>query len=83
MKMCEFRLRFQFVPNGTISNIPAFVQITAWRQLGGKPLSEQMIVNLLPQICVIRLQWVKISRKGVMNAIQEIVYLNKWLAAIW
>ena len=36
----------KFVPKGPIDNIPALVQIMAWRRLGDKPLSEPMIVRL-------------------------------------
>ena len=32
-----------FVPKGPINNIPALVQIMAWRRTGGKPLSEPMM----------------------------------------
>ena len=41
MKMYEFR-----VPKGPINNIPALVQIIAWRRPGDKPLSEPMMVRL-------------------------------------
>ena len=34
-----------FVPKGPINNIPAMVQIMAWRWLGDKPLSEPMMVS--------------------------------------
>ena len=47
------------VPKVRIKNIPALVQIMAWRQPGGKPWSEPMMVNLLTHICVTQLQWVK------------------------
>ena len=40
------------------NNIPALVQIMAWRRPGDKPLSERMIVSLLTHICVTRPQWV-------------------------
>ena len=33
----------QFVPKGPINDIPALVQIMAWRRLGDKPLSEPMM----------------------------------------
>ena len=49
----------KFVPKGPINNIPALVQIMAWRRLGDKPLSETMMVSLLTYICVTRPQWVK------------------------
>ena len=34
----------KFVPMGTINNIPALVQIMAWRRSGDKPLPEQIMV---------------------------------------
>ena len=52
MKMFEFR----FVPKGPINNIPALIQIMAWRRPGDKPLSEPMMVSLLTHICVTRPQ---------------------------
>ena len=48
----------KFVPKGSINNIPALVQIMAWRRPGDKPLSEPMMVNLPTHICVTRPQWV-------------------------
>ena len=36
----------KFVPNGPINNIPALVQIMAWRRPGDKPLSEPMMISL-------------------------------------
>ena len=35
----------RFVPKGPINNIPALVQIMAWRRPGNKPLSEPMMVS--------------------------------------
>ena len=59
LEMYEFRLGFhKFVPKVRISNIPAFVQIMAWRLPGDKPLSEPMMISLLTHICVTRPQWV-------------------------
>ena len=51
----------KFVPKGPINNIPALVQIMAWRRRGDKPLSEPMIVSLSTHICVTRPQWVKLQ----------------------
>ena len=42
----------KFIPKGPINNIPALVQIMAWRRPGDKPLSEPMMVYLLTHICV-------------------------------
>ena len=61
MKILEFRLNFQFVPKGPINNIPALVQIMAWRRPGDKPLSESVMVSLLTHICVTRPQWVNVG----------------------
>ena len=41
---------------GQINNIPALVQIMAWRRPGDKPLSEPMVISLLAHICVTRPQ---------------------------
>ena len=52
------RISLKFVPDVRINNIPALVQIMAWRRLGDKPLSEPVLVCLLTHICVTRPQWV-------------------------
>ena len=46
----------KFVPKGPINNIPALVQIMAWRCPGDKALSEPMVVSLPTHICVARPQ---------------------------
>ena len=53
-----------FVPKGPINNIPALIQMMAWRRIGGKPLSEPMMVNLLMHICVTLPQWVNTNVGG-------------------
>ena len=55
------KISLKFVPKGSINNIPALVQIMAWRRPGDKPLAEPMMVNLPTQICVTRPQWVRAS----------------------
>ena len=52
-------ISLNFVPECRINNIPALVQIMAWRRPGDKPLSESMMFSLLTHICVTRPQWVK------------------------
>ena len=52
-------ISLKFVPMGPINNIPALVQIMAWRRPGDKPLSEPIMVRLPTHICVTRPQWVK------------------------
>ena len=56
----SINLPLKFVPKGPISNIPALVQIMAWRRPGDKPLSEPVMVSLLTHIRVTRPQWVNI-----------------------
>ena len=41
------KISLKFLPKGPINNIPALVQIMAWRRPGDKPLSEAMMVSLL------------------------------------
>ena len=38
------QISLKFVPKGPIDNIPALVQIMAWRRPGDKPLSEPMLI---------------------------------------
>ena len=52
------KISLKFVPKGPIDNIPALVQIMAWRRPGDKQLSEPMMVVLPTHICVTRPQWV-------------------------
>ena len=60
----SINISLKFVPKGLINNIPALVQIMAWRRPGDKPLSEPMMVNLLTHICVTRPHWVNTLRPG-------------------
>ena len=57
------KIPLKFVPKGPINNIPALVQIMAWRRPGDKPLSEPMMVFVPTHICVTRPQWVKNTLK--------------------
>ena len=52
------KISLKFVPKGSINNIPALVQIMAWRRPGDKPLSEPMLVRKPTHICVTRPKWV-------------------------
>ena len=55
----SIKISLKFVRKGPINNIPALVQIMAWRRPGDKPLSGPMMVSLPTHICVTRPQWVK------------------------
>ena len=54
----SLKISLKCVPYVRINNIPALVQIMAWRRPGDKPLSKPMMVSLLTHICVTRPQWV-------------------------
>ena len=58
-------ISLKFVPKVWINNIPALVQIMAWRRPGDKPLSEPMMVSLLTHICSTRPQWVNYGKKSL------------------
>ena len=63
----SIKISLNFVPKVPINNIPALVQIMAWRRSGDKPLSESMVDSLLTHICVIRPQWVNSFVSGNMT----------------
>ena len=63
--LISIKISLKFVLIGPINNIPALVQIMAWRRPGDKPLSEPMMVSLLTHICVTRPQWVKACLEGL------------------
>ena len=67
------------VPKGPINNIPALVQVMAWRRPGDKPLSEPMMVNLLTHICVTRPQWVN----GRCPGLKDIRHKLMTMCAMW
>ena len=60
------KISLKFVPMGPINNIPALVQIMAWRRPGDKPLFEPMMVRLPTHLCVTWPHWIKgpVMKKG-------------------
>ena len=75
------KISLKFVPKSSINNIPALIQIMAWRRPGDKPLSEPLMVNLPTHICVTRPQWVNSSPLDKMTAISQTIYSDAfwWL----
>ena len=73
------KISLGFVPKGPINNIPALVQIMAWRRPGDKPLSDSMMVSSPAHICVTRPKWVNtvltglstFRRKGCTSTIRQ------------
>ena len=55
------KFSLNLVPKGLINNIPALVQIKAWRRPGDKPLFEPMLLCLPMHICVTWPQWFNIN----------------------
>ena len=80
-------ISLKFVPKVRINNIPALVQIMAWRRPGDKPLSEPMMVNSQTHICVTLPQWVKtqpgpssFSQKTSHSSLGQII---SWFSQFW
>ena len=69
------KISLKFLPRGPINNIPALVQIMAWRRPGDKPLSGPKMVRLLTHICVTRPQWVNPYQ---INLVQHSQYHGCW-----
>ena len=69
----SIKMSLKLVPRCPINNIPALVQIMAWRRQGDKPLSEPMMVSLPTHICVTRPR---------LNAIIYIIHLVKKLVKL-
>ena len=63
------KLSLKSIAKGPINNIPALVQIMAWRRPGDKPLSEAMMVRLLTHIYVAWPQWVKRWKYKILKGI--------------
>ena len=74
----SINISLKFVPEGRINNIPALVQIMAWRRLGDKPLSEPMMVSSLTHICVTRPQWVNVRHDKWLEAWRGESTGNRW-----
>ena len=68
------KISLKFVARVQINNIPALVQIIAWRRPGDKPLSEPMMVSLLTHICVTRPQ--SINTKELTEPVHQYHYCN-------
>ena len=78
MKIYKFRsISPKCVHKDPINNIPALVQVMAWRRPGDKPLSEPMMVRLPTHICVTRPQWVK-GITSIAFRLFVIVAMKSW-----
>ena len=75
----SIKFSLKFVPNGPINNIPALVQIMAWRRPGDKPLSEPMMVSLSTHICVTQPQWGNLKTMNDLWGKKSTVYMSRKL----
>ena len=66
----------KFVPKVRVINIPALVQIMAWRRPGDKPLSAPMTVSLPTHTGVTRPQWAKIEQNVCMCRVSHALLCN-------
>ena len=73
----SIKFSLKFVSKVRINNIPALVQMMAWRRPGDEPLSEPMMVSLLRHICVTRPQWIN-SIGGLSNFYCASRCINVW-----
>ena len=60
-------ISMKFVPEGQIYNIPALLQMMAWRRSGDKLLSEPVMVTVPTHIYVTRPQWINAKKTLLMN----------------
>ena len=67
----SIKISLKFVPKGPINNIPALVQIMAWRRSGDKSLSEPMMVSL-HKIAVLGFKCVNGSAPGYLQNLVEL-----------
>ena len=74
----SIKISLKFVPMGPINNIPALVQIMAWRWPGDKPLSEWMMVTLLTHICFTRPQWVRCCQVSCESTYVKFTHLRTY-----
>ena len=78
----SMKISLKFVPKDPFNNIPALVQIMAWRRPGDKPLSEAMMVSLLTHICVTQPRWVnRTNRSKCQWHLKHLLSLSNMLSA--
>ena len=77
----SIKISLKFVSKGPINNIPALVQIMAWRRPGNKPLSEPVMVSLLTHISVTRPQWVNTLKSRQNGRLK--IFIFWWFKFHW
>ena len=85
----SIKFSLTFVLKGPINNIPALIQMMAWRRSGDKPLSEPIKCSLLTPVCVTRTQRVKLASGSTnyvsltslqiqLSTVRSICFHNDW-----
>ena len=77
----SIKISLKFIAKSPINDIPALVQIMAWRRPGDKPLFEPMMVRLLMYIWVARPQWV--NRNWLYYFLIDIYHTNWHCLVLW
>ena len=76
----------EIIPEGPINNVPAMFQTMAWRRSCDSPLSELMMICLLPFICITRPQ---LAHSGLCHELipdcrhTSIVLFIEFIFQIW
>ena len=78
----SIKILLNFALKSSISNIPALVQIMAWRRPGDKPLSELMMFSLLIHICVTWPQWVNSPWSSTISPLQMATEIKQTLLVV-
>ena len=73
----SIEISLKFVPKGPINDIPALVQIMAWRRPGDKPLFEPMMVRLPTHKCVTQPKWIQHKNIYVLWVLSEAITSSK------
>ena len=81
----SINISLKFVTRGQINNIPALVQMMAWRRPGEKSLSELMLVSLLTHTRVTRPQWVNklLNEQSGCRQWFEMRCINSHIMTLW
>ena len=75
----SLKISLKFIRKVQVNNIPALVQIKAWRQPGDKPLPEPTMVRLLTHTCATQPQCVE---ENMLIQISPIVFLEDIKSAL-
>ena len=71
----SIKIPMEFFARGPNINIPALVQIMAWRRPGDNPLSEPMTIILLRHICVTR-SWLVDQVSFLLWNLDQLVFVS-------